>query len=97
IDIYPVHIGEEFRTFVFDEYPFIILIFVPGGCTGVFQPADVGLQCIAKHILKQDSLSYLVDFFTAQTSKGIAPADIKFPNSLPVLRNATVRSLVKLY
>ncbi|KAJ6525349.1 hypothetical protein B0H19DRAFT_861952, partial [Mycena capillaripes] len=32
IDIYPVHIGEEFRTHVFEKYPYIILIFVPGGC-----------------------------------------------------------------
>ncbi|KAJ7347260.1 hypothetical protein DFH08DRAFT_960607 [Mycena albidolilacea] len=44
IDIYSVHIGEEFRTHVFDNYPYIILIFVPGGCTGLFQPADIGLQ-----------------------------------------------------
>ncbi|KAJ7450569.1 hypothetical protein FB451DRAFT_1052195, partial [Mycena latifolia] len=38
IVIYPVHIGEEFRTLVFSTYPFIILIFVPGGCTGLIQP-----------------------------------------------------------
>ncbi|KAJ7256085.1 hypothetical protein C8J57DRAFT_1651542 [Mycena rebaudengoi] len=26
IDIYPVHTGEEFRTYVFDEHPYIILL-----------------------------------------------------------------------
>ncbi|KAJ7762678.1 hypothetical protein B0H16DRAFT_1884097 [Mycena metata] len=97
IDLYAVHIGQEFRTLIFEDYPFIILIFVPRGCTGLFQPADVGLQRVAKHILKQDSLDYLVEIFKAQTAKGVAPRDIKFPLSLPVLRDATVRGLVKMY
>ncbi|CAK5278788.1 unnamed protein product, partial [Mycena citricolor] len=97
IDIYPVHIGTEFRTHVFDEYPFIILIFVPGGCTPIFQPADVGLQHIAKHILKQDSLDFLVDTFKKEFSNGVPPTDIKYPTSLPVLCDATVRGLVKMY
>ncbi|KAJ7247701.1 hypothetical protein C8J57DRAFT_1240641 [Mycena rebaudengoi] len=97
IDIYPVHTGEEFRTNVFDEHPYIILIFVPGGCTGLFQPADVSLQRVAKHILKQDSLNYLVDVFQSQSKAGVAPKDVKFPSSLPVLCDATVRGLVKMY
>ncbi|KAJ7024075.1 hypothetical protein C8F04DRAFT_1192813 [Mycena alexandri] len=97
IDLYAVHIGEEFRTLIFKDFPFIILIFVPGGCTGLFQPADMGLQRVAKHILKQDSLDYLVEIFKTQTEKGVAPRDIKFPSSLPILRDATVRGLVKMY
>ncbi|KAJ7685884.1 hypothetical protein B0H17DRAFT_897033, partial [Mycena rosella] len=32
IGIYPVHIGQDFRTLIFDSYPYIILVFVPGGC-----------------------------------------------------------------
>ena len=32
IDCYPVHIGEDFRTHVFKEYPNIFLIFVPANC-----------------------------------------------------------------
>jgi hypothetical protein len=97
IDIYPVHIGEEFRSHVFKKYPYIILIFVPGGCTGLLQPADIGLPRVSKHILKQDLLDYLVDVFKTQSANGVAPKDLKFPSSLPVLRNATVRGLVKLY
>ncbi|KAJ7722365.1 hypothetical protein B0H16DRAFT_1737746 [Mycena metata] len=63
----------------------------------IFQPADVGLQRVGKHILHQDSLDYLVDCFKAQSKKGVAPKDVKFPSSLPILRNATVRGLVKMY
>ncbi|KAJ7624175.1 hypothetical protein B0H17DRAFT_1218928 [Mycena rosella] len=97
IDIYPVHTGQEFQTMIFEEFPFIILIFVPGGCTGLMQPADVGLQRVAKHILKQDSLDYLVDVFKTQCKQGVAPKDVKFPSSLPVLCDATVRGLVKMF
>ncbi|KAJ7173829.1 hypothetical protein C8R46DRAFT_1032050 [Mycena filopes] len=97
LDIYAVHIGEEFRSLIFKEFPFIILIFVPGSCTGLFQPADVGLQRVAKHILKQDSLDYLVQVFQTQRENGVAPRDIKFPSSLPILRDTTVRGLVKMY
>ncbi|KAJ6455544.1 hypothetical protein C8R47DRAFT_1082719 [Mycena vitilis] len=77
--------------------PYIILIYVPSGCTPLLQPADVGLQRVAKHILHQDSLDFLVDTFKAQSARGVAPKDVKFPNSLPILRNATVRGLVKMY
>ncbi|KAJ6471333.1 hypothetical protein C8R45DRAFT_836409, partial [Mycena sanguinolenta] len=97
LDIYSVHTGAEFQSLIFDKFPFIILIFVPNGCTRLFQPADVGLQRVAKHILKQDSLDYLVDIFHTQRARGVAPKDIKFPSSLPVLRDATVRGLVKMY
>ncbi|KAJ6449476.1 hypothetical protein C8R45DRAFT_917279 [Mycena sanguinolenta] len=30
LDIYPVHTGEEFRTWIFKEFPYIILLFIPG-------------------------------------------------------------------
>ncbi|KAJ6472516.1 hypothetical protein C8R45DRAFT_1164232 [Mycena sanguinolenta] len=97
IDIYPVHTGKPFWTLIFTDFPFIILIFVPNGCTGLFQPADVGLQRVAKHILKQDSLDYLVDVFQNQRKQGTAPKDVKFPSSLPVLRDTSVRGLVKIF
>ncbi|KAK1220285.1 hypothetical protein PQX77_016950, partial [Marasmius sp. AFHP31] len=44
IDCYPVHTGEEFRSYVFQDFPNIFLVFVPANCTGIGQPADVGLQ-----------------------------------------------------
>ena len=33
LDCYPVHTGEEFRSYVFNEFPHVILCFVPAGCT----------------------------------------------------------------
>lgn len=32
IDCYPVHIGREFRSYVFEEFPNVFLLFIPAGC-----------------------------------------------------------------
>src|SRR4051794_40002629 len=34
-------------------HPTILIDFVPGGCTGIVQPCDVGIQCPFKHITNQ--------------------------------------------
>jgi hypothetical protein len=96
IDIYPVHTSQEFREFVF-EIKNIILIFVPGNCTGIFQPQDVGLQRVAKHKLKQSMLEYLVRCHQEQIAAGITPEKVVFSSSYPVLRDASVRACVDLY
>ena len=44
INAYSVHTGREFHQYVFTEHLNIVLIFMPANCTGIFQPADVGLQ-----------------------------------------------------
>jgi hypothetical protein len=46
----------------------------------LLQPADVGLQRVSKHILKQDSLDFLVNIFQTQAAKGVAPKDHQIPD-----------------
>lgn len=94
IDCYPVHAGLDFRTYVWDEFPNIFLLFVPANCTGIFQPADVGLQRVIKHQLRQAALRYLVAEHQKQLKAGTTPDQVKFSTSLPVLRNASVRGIV---
>ena len=43
IDVWSVHTSQEFRSWMWDMYPWIILDYVPGGCTGLFQPCNVGM------------------------------------------------------
>ncbi|KAF7372598.1 DDE superfamily protein [Mycena venus] len=97
IDIYPVHISQAYRQFIFDEYPNIILVFVPGNLTGVFQPQDVGIQRVAKHHLRQSMLEHLVRCHESQVAAGITPENVTFTSSYPVLHDASVRACVDLY
>ncbi|KAJ2925554.1 hypothetical protein H1R20_g11541, partial [Candolleomyces eurysporus] len=97
IDCYPVHISEEFRTYVFKEFPNVFLIFVPANCTGIMQPADVGLNRVIKHSIRQAALDYLVKSHKEQLDKGLTTTQIKFTTSLPALRNASVDPSVKLF
>jgi hypothetical protein len=97
LDAYPVHTGEAFRAYVFEDHPNIVLLFIPANCTGIFQPADVGLQRPTKHILKRELFQYIVDYHQSETATGVAAEDVKISTSYPVLRNASVAGLVTAY
>jgi hypothetical protein len=43
IDCWSVHKSDEFRSWMKKTHPTIIICFVPGGCTGLWQPLDVGI------------------------------------------------------
>lgn len=61
------------------------------------QPADVGLNRIIKHRLKQSQMQFLVDLHQAQIVAGLTLNDVKFSTSLPVLHDATVAGIVDVY
>ena len=44
IDVWSVHRSEEFRNWMETNFTNIILNYVPGGCTGLHQPCDVGIR-----------------------------------------------------
>jgi hypothetical protein len=71
----------------------IIILFVPAGCTGLFQPADVGFQRIFKHSLKISAHSDVVQEVLSQLKQGIAVSDVKIDTTLKVLRDRTVHWL----
>ncbi|KAG1802170.1 uncharacterized protein HD556DRAFT_1304341 [Suillus plorans] len=87
LDCYPVHTSQDFRTYVWEKYP----------CTGKFQPADVGLNRVIKHRLKQNQVNFLVEAHSNQISRRLVPEQVKFTTSLPVLRDASVAALVDVY
>ena len=61
---------------------------------GKVQPADVGLNCVIKHRLKQSQLKYLVETYHKQVATGLTAEQVKFSTSLPELRNASVAGIV---
>jgi hypothetical protein len=52
IDCWSVHKSQEFLGWMKKAHPTIIIIFVPGGCTGMFQPLDVSIQRVMKLSMK---------------------------------------------
>ncbi|KAF8231623.1 hypothetical protein L208DRAFT_1276086 [Tricholoma matsutake] len=65
IDVWSVHRSDEFQNWMKKMHPTIILDFIPGGCTGVAQPCDVGIQRPWKLSIKrsyhEDIISEIVD------------------------------------
>jgi hypothetical protein len=51
IDCWKVHKSKAFLDWAHQKYPKLLILFVPAGCTGKFQPADLILQHMFKHIM----------------------------------------------
>jgi len=94
IDVWSVHRSEKFLNWMWANHPTILVDFVPGGCTGVAQPCDVGIQRPFKHITNQCFLQDIVDVTLTQMENG---EDVDIDERLPTLRNASVRWLWKAY
>ena len=95
IDVWSVHRSEEFRGWMKDHYPNIILDFVPGGCTPVWQACDTGIQRIFKHSLKR---SYHEDVVTAILKQMEDSMDaIRVDKRLGILRDQSVSWLWKAH
>lgn len=66
IDVWAVHRSQEFRTWMAENHPNIILDYVPGGCTGVHQPCDTGIQRPFKHSIKRSYHEAVVEEMVKQ-------------------------------
>jgi hypothetical protein len=61
--------------------------------TGIFQPADVGLQRIIKHFMRQETLNYLVRQHDEHVKAGLTPESVKFATSIKPLRLASLGAI----
>uniref|UniRef100_A0A0W0G3V9 DDE-1 domain-containing protein n=1 Tax=Moniliophthora roreri TaxID=221103 RepID=A0A0W0G3V9_MONRR len=69
IDVWSVHRSDEFLSWMCKNHPTILIDFVSGGCTGVAQPLDVGINWIFKHSLKLSYYAKLIDNLLSQLKK----------------------------
>jgi len=95
IDIWSVHHLKEFHNWMSKHHPQICLDFVPGGCTGVHQPCDVGIQWPFKLSVKQSYHEDIVKEILTQVDKG--KTTLKIDDCLPVLQNCSVWWLWNAY
>jgi len=85
IDVWSVHRSKEFCEWMKKAHLNIIIHYVPAGCTGVFQPCDVGIQRIMKHSLKRSCHCDVVDEILVQVDEG--KTDITVDKTIGVLCN----------
>lgn len=78
-------------------YPWILLNYLPGGCTGLGQPCDVGIQRPLKHAIRRAAHKHVVDETFQKLRQGEKASDIKLDKSIKVLRDRSVEWLVKGY
>lgn len=55
----------------------------------VFQPCDVGLQRVVKHIIRREASKFFVSEVREQLKTGTLPTNIKLSHRLSILRNQT--------
>lgn len=65
------------------------LVFVPGNCTSICQPADLGIIRLVKHEIKRQALQHAVNETVKQLQKGVEPETIRL-DTIGHLRDATV-------
>ncbi|KAF7969103.1 hypothetical protein HWV62_28306 [Athelia sp. TMB] len=95
IDVWSAHKSQAFCDWMKKNHPNIIMYYVPAGCTGVFQPCDVGIQHIMKHSFAQSCHCDIVEEVLAQVDRGVA--DITVSKAVGVLHNHTVTWLWEAY
>lgn len=59
IDCWAVHKGADFLEHVRDLYPYIIVLFVPAGCTGIAQVMDLCVNRTVKSSMRASFATYL--------------------------------------
>jgi hypothetical protein len=97
IDCWSVHRSEKFRSWMADNYPWIVLVFVPGGCTGIFQACDIGLQRIFKIGIRNAAHADVVIETVNTLRAGVAPEQVVNDQTLPTLRNRSVNWILQGY
>ncbi|TFY81989.1 hypothetical protein EWM64_g2016 [Hericium alpestre] len=106
IDAWSVHRSAEFRQWMKKKHPTIQLEYVPGGCTGIWQPCNVGIQRVLKHELRcasradviAEALQLLDD--SKKPSNSSEPFDvsaIQLNKRFKVLRDRSVAWITKAY
>lgn len=99
IDVWAVHRSREFILWLYNNHPTILLDFVPGGCTGVHQPCDLGIQRPYKLSIKRSYHEDVVNSMLQQIDahENGEPEILNFDEHLGALRDSSVRWLWNAY
>jgi hypothetical protein len=97
LDCWSVHRSEAFRAWVRKHHPWIVLDFVPGGCTGLWQVCDVGIQRPFKQSIRRGQLDDIVAETMRHLEDGVSPAEMRVAKEIGELRERCVRWFVDAF
>jgi len=85
-DCWSVHKSKEFLIWLAEHYPTFHVVFVPAGCTGKAQPADVLLQRPFKHEISNCYSKWITACVTEMRKSGSNVEDIRIDTSIKKLK-----------
>jgi len=97
IDCWKIHKSKAFLDWARAKYPKLLILFVPAGCTGKFQPADLILQRVFKHIVRREFNALLANLVKEHLCSGKDSSSFKMNTHLGYLRDLTPGFLAKAY
>ncbi|KAL3675922.1 hypothetical protein R1sor_025870 [Riccia sorocarpa] len=86
LDCWAVHRGKEFRAFMEKNHPYVLLLYVPAGCTSIYQPADVAIQRPLKARFARSYHEWAIEQVKLSLDAGVEPTGTKFDVSIGTLR-----------
>jgi hypothetical protein len=95
IDVWSIHRLEEFWGWMGKNYPNIVIDYVPGGCTGVHQPYDVGIQRPLKLSMRKSYHEDIVSEFVSELKQREQFPSLK--EALGVIRDQSIRWMWNTY
>jgi hypothetical protein len=90
LDCWSVHKSEEFRAWIARAYPFYHLVFVPAGCTGKAQPADVILQRPFKAGIVNEFTRWMTMEIHLMVKGGARASEVRVNTGMPTLKPTRV-------
>ena len=82
---------------MYNAYQWIWIHYIPANCTGIFQPCDVGIQCVFKLAIRRSALQDVINGTMEQLGSGVEPSKVEFEKRLGVVWDCSVRWLVNGY
>lgn len=96
IDSWSVHRSREFLDYL-AQFHFIHIVFVPAHCTGIAQPADVGLQRPIKARFRKEFQKYCVRKVKEAMEDGGEPTSWKMDDGIKKLKKLAVVWLMRSF
>ena len=97
IDCWSVHKSEQFCGWMKISHPTIIISFIPGNCTGVWQPLNVRIQRVLKQRMKRLAHKDIVIETMTHLDSGAPLSTFKLDTSLGTLHDRSVAWILHAY